>query len=60
VKAGVKFTRAEMALRLIDLSESNIEKEGIFTIETSVLKDNDWGGEVSCDRIASSFLRLIC
>lgn len=46
VKAGVKFTRAEMALRLIDLSDSSVEKEGIFTIETSVLKDNEWGGEV--------------
>lgn len=35
-----------MALRLIDLSDSAVEKEGIFTIETSVLKDNEWGGEV--------------
>jgi hypothetical protein len=55
VKAGVKFTRAEMALRLIDLSESNIEKEGIFTIETSVLKDNDWGGEVAFILFTSFF-----
>eukprot|EP01127_Copromyxa_protea_P019184 TRINITY_DN615_c0_g1_i1.p1 TRINITY_DN615_c0_g1~~TRINITY_DN615_c0_g1_i1.p1 ORF type:complete len:760 (+),score=127.28 TRINITY_DN615_c0_g1_i1:51-2330(+) len=46
-KGSLKYTRSDLQLKLVDLSESLNPQEGQFQLETVVLKENDWSGDTA-------------